>query len=58
MLLAMEAVASTYNLEIRLAGETEGRVAQLEEHRPYKPEVTGSSPVPPIQLFRGRSSVG
>ena len=24
-----------------------GRVAQLEEHRPYKPGVTGSSPVPP-----------
>ena len=25
-----------------------GRVAQLGEHRPYKPGVTGSSPVPPI----------
>ena len=24
-----------------------GRVAQLGEHRPYKPGVTGSSPVPP-----------
>ena len=29
-----------------------GRVAQLGEHRPYKPGVTGSSPVPPtIGLF-------
>ena len=27
---------------------TYGRVAQLGEHRPYKPRVTGSSPVPPI----------
>ena len=51
MLLSIEAVASTCNLEIRLAVETEGRVAQSEEHRPYKPEVTGSSPVPPIELF-------
>jgi hypothetical protein len=50
VLLSIEAVASTCNLEIRLA--------QLEEHRPYKPEVTGSSPVPPIELFWGRSSVG
>ena len=25
-----------------------GRIAQLEERWPYKPEVTGSSPVPPI----------
>ncbi len=24
-----------------------GRLAQLGEHRPYKPRVTGSSPVPP-----------
>ena len=36
-----------------------GRVAQLGEHRPYKPRVTGSSPVPPtirygvvVQLVR------
>ena len=58
MLLLIEAVVSTYNLEIRLAVGIEGRVAQSEEHRPYKPEVTGSSPVPPIELFRGRSSVG
>jgi hypothetical protein len=58
VLLSIEAVASTCNLEIRLAVETEGRVAQSEEHRPYKPEVTGSSPVPPIKLFWGRSSVG
>ena len=36
-----------------------GRVAQLGERRPYKPEVTGSSPVPPTSLtsHRGRSSV-
>jgi hypothetical protein len=27
--------------------EKEGRVAQLGEHRPYKPRATGSSPVPP-----------
>ncbi len=26
-----------------------GRIAQLEEHRPYKPGVTGSSPVPPTK---------
>ena len=58
MLLLIEAVASTCDLEIRLAVGTEGRVAQSEEHRPYKPEVTGSSPVPPIELFWGRSSVG
>jgi hypothetical protein len=25
-----------------------GRIAQLEERWPYKPEVTGSSPVPPM----------
>ena len=31
-----------------------GRVAQLGEHRPYKPGVTGSSPVPPtIKYDRG-----
>ena len=41
-----------------------GRVAQLGEHRPYKPRVTGSSPVPPIThpsiknpIIWGRSSV-
>ena len=28
-------------------GIDKGRVAQLGEHRPYKPGVTGSSPVPP-----------
>ena len=28
-----------------------GRVAQLGEHRPYKPRVTGSSPVPPTIEF-------
>ena len=39
-----------------------GRIAQLGEHRPYKPRVTGSSPVPPTRIknekvMRGRSSV-
>ncbi len=29
----------------------EGRLAQLEERLPYKEEVTGSSPVPPTNLF-------
>ena len=29
-----------------------GRIAQLGEHRPYKPGVTGSSPVPPTSFFR------
>ena len=34
-----------------------GRVAQLGERRPYKPEVTGSIPVPPtIQL--GNAKLG
>ncbi len=28
-----------------------GRLAQLGEHRPYKPGVTGSSPVPPTLFF-------
>ena len=36
-----------------------GRVAQLGERRPYKPEVTGSIPVPPtIRFARGRSGLG
>ena len=56
-LCCSEAVSSTGNLEIRLGGKTAGRVAQSGERRPYKPEVTGSSPVPPIRC-RGRSSVG
>ena len=30
-----------------IRGIDNGRVAQLGEHRPYKPGVTGSSPVPP-----------
>jgi putative transposase len=29
---------------------SKGRIAQLGEHRPYKPGVTGSSPVPPTSL--------
>ena len=28
----------------------DGRVAQLGERRPYKPEVVGSSPVPPTMI--------
>jgi hypothetical protein len=28
-----------------------GRIAQLGEHRPYKPGVTGSSPVPPTSQY-------
>ena len=31
-----------------------GRVAQLGEHRPYKPGVTGSSPVPPTICIPAR----
>ena len=31
-------------------GAENGRIAQLGEHRPYKPGVTGSSPVPPTTL--------
>ena len=34
-------------LDLICKGIDRGRVAQLEEHRPYKPGVTGSSPVPP-----------
>jgi hypothetical protein len=30
-----------------------GRVAQLGEHRPYKPGVTGSNPVPPTRKNKG-----
>ncbi len=40
-----------------IRGIDKGRVAQLGEHRPYKPGVTGSSPVPPtigsIRQFNG-----
>ena len=32
-----------------------GRLAQLGERLPYKQEVTGSSPVPPIERFPCRS---
>ena len=40
------------SLRIRIRLD-KGRVAQLGEHRPYKPGVTGSSPVPPtIDLLR------
>ena len=31
-----------------------GRIAQLGERRPYKPKVTGSSPVPPTKSPRWR----
>ncbi len=30
--------------------ECSGRIAQVGEHRPYKPGVTGSSPVPPTMI--------
>ena len=33
-----------------------GRIAQLGEHRPYKPGVTGSSPVPPTIKFHKQQS--
>ena len=35
-----------------------GRIAQLGERRPYKPEVTGSSPVAPTMIVWGRGAVG
>jgi hypothetical protein len=34
-----------------------GRIAQLGEHRPYKPGVTGSSPVPPTKFFSSKFKV-
>ena len=35
----------------------EGRIAQLGERRPYKPEVAGSIPVPPtIRVAEGDAS--
>ena len=35
----------------------QGRIAQLGEHRPYKPGVAGSSPVPPtIRFAKGKTS--
>lgn len=35
-----------------LQGGVLGPLAQLVEHRPFKPRVTGSSPVRPIPCFR------
>jgi hypothetical protein len=35
--------------ETRVPSARRGRLAQLVERLPYKQEVTGSSPVPPIQ---------
>ena len=35
-----------------------GRIAQLGEHRPYKPGVTGSSPVPPTSFLVQGSRFG
>ena len=35
-----------------------GRIAQLEEHRPYKPGVTGSNPVPPTRSCIKERNVG
>ena len=34
-----------------------GRIAQLGEHRPYKPGVTGSNPVPPTRNYRGLANI-
>ncbi len=34
-----------------------GRIAQLGEHRPYKPGVTGSSPVPPTKFISSKFKV-
>ena len=35
----------------------QGRIAQLGERRPYKPEVAGSIPVPPtIRFAKGKTS--
>jgi hypothetical protein len=34
-----------------------GRIAQLGEHRPYKPGVTGSSPVPPTSFLGSKFKV-
>ncbi len=30
----------------------QGRLAQLVEHRPFKPRVTGSNPVPPTSSLK------
>ena len=54
MLLSIEAVASTCNLQIRLTVETEGRVAQLAEHLSDMEEEAGSIPAPPTFHPRGR----
>ena len=35
-----------------------GRLAQLGEHRPYKPRVTGSSPVPPTNEIKELADIG
>jgi hypothetical protein len=37
-----------FNLSKLTGSDHNGRVAQLGEHRPYKPGVAGSNPVPPI----------
>lgn len=42
-----------------MVGCMRGRLAQLAEHRHHKPGVTGSSPVPPIEVTqRARSIAG
>ncbi len=46
--LARLYTSASLRIRIRLDERIDkGRVAQLGEHRPYKPGVTGSSPVPP-----------
>ena len=45
--LDRERLAFIYSQTLPEVLEKLGRVAQLGEHRPYKPGVTGSSPVPP-----------
>ena len=50
--LARLYTSASLRIRIRLDERVDkGRVAQLGEHRPYKPGVTGSSPVPPTIDF-------
>jgi hypothetical protein len=42
------------NLRVRIFGE--GAVSSAGEHRPYKPGVTGSNPVPPTRKVKVSSS--
>ena len=47
MFFGQQRVVSAQRVYIHVGPMPNGRVAQLGEHRPYKPGVTGSSPVPP-----------